>query len=216
MFPALTYNGIHIGRNMVRSSALSIVLLSVILVANPVAHAAGSNSPHALAVVQQTVDIDYGNKISITTVVDSVTRSVDSARALFRPRGGSTVWSYYYPEFVVEGERVSVMFEISTGPGSYFPPGTEFEIEIELTHPGGDVSVARSPDIVEYLDPARDWKRMAGDGFTVVYYGVSEPEVADLIASANSRIPTLRNVLGVPDTPEFPDFIAARNPDPII
>ena len=215
MIHALTNTGINIGRYAAGPSALIVLLLTVNLVAIPGALASGPyapGSPNALTVVQQTVDIDYGNKISITTVVDSGARSVDSVRALFRPRGGSTVWSYYYPEFVVEGEGMSVTFEISTGPGSYYPPGTEFEIAIEVTHPGGDVSVARSPGMVEYLDPAKDWKRMAGDGYTVVYYGVSDSDVADLIASVNSRISTLRNVLGVPDTPDFPDFKAVVFP----
>lgn len=196
------------------AGAVIALLFSAIVVASPSAIAAeptapdGPDSPDALAVVQQTVDIDYGNKISITAVVDSGTRSVDSVRALFRPRGGSTVWSYYYPDFVIEGERISVMFEISTGPGSYYPPGTEFEIEIEVTHPGGDISVARSPDMVEYLDPAKDWQRVVGDGYSIVYYGVSASDVSSLIVKVNSRIPTLRNVLGIKDTPDFPDFKA--------
>ena len=215
MIHALTNTGFNIGRYAAGPSALIVLLLTVNLVAIPGALASGPyapGSPNALTVVQQTVDIDYGNKISITTVVDSGARSVDSVRALFRPRGGSTVWSYYYPEFVVEGEGMSVTFEISTGPGSYYPPGTEFEIAIEVTSPGGDVLVAQSPGMVEYLDPAQDWQRAAGDGYTVVYYGVSDSDVADLIASVNSRIPTLRNVLGVPDTPDFPDFKAVVFP----
>ena len=215
MIHALTNTGINIGRYAAGPSALIVLLLTVNLVAIPGALASGPyapNSPNALTVVQQTVDIDYGNKISITTVVDSGARSVDSVRALFRPRGGSTVWSYYYPEFVVEGEGMSVTFEISTGPGSYYPPGTEFEIAIEVTSPGGDVSVARSPGMVEYLDPAKDWQRAAGDGYSIVYYGVSAPDVNSLIAQVNSRIPTLRDVLGVPDTPDFPVFKAVVFP----
>ncbi|MCZ6538607.1 MAG: peptidase MA family metallohydrolase [Chloroflexi bacterium] len=198
-----------------RSSALIIVLVSLNLVATPTADAAGPlapASPDELSVLQQTVDIDYGNKISITTMVDSGPGSVDSVRALFRPRGGSTVWSYYYPEFVVEGERISVTFEISTGPGSYYPPGTEFEIEIEVTHAGGDVSVARSPEMIEYLDPARNWQRTDGDGYSIVYYGVSASDVNSLIDSVNTRIPGLREVLGIPEAPDFPDFKAVVFP----
>ena len=195
---------------------ISVVLFSFDLVATPSAHAAGAyapaDSPGTLAVVRQTVDIDYGNKISITAVVDSGSRPVESVRALFRPRGGSTIWSYYYPEFVIDGELISVSFEIATGPGSYHPTGIEFETEIELTHPEGDISIAVSPELVEYLDPDKDWKRTDGDGYTIVYYGISDSDVNKLIATVNSRIPTLKNVLGVTDAPDFPHFKAVVFP----
>ena len=208
--PARTHNRFHRAHWTI-GSVLLAVLFIIGLAGTPVVMAAGQDapgSPDSLLVVRQTVDIDYGHKITITAVVDSGTRPVDSVRALFRPRGGSTVWSYRYPEFVLDDEMMTVTFEISTGPGSYYPPGTEFDIEIELTHPDGSISAARSPNMVEYLDPAKDWKRMAGDGYTVVYYGVSNSDVADLIAETNSRIPKLRSVLGVQDSPDFPDFKA--------
>ena len=191
------------------------MLLSVSLLTSSTALAGSNAAPvfqDALSVVNQVVKIDYGSKITITAVVNSGSRSVESVRALFRPRGGSTVWSYYYPEFEINDGHASVTFEISTGAGSYYPPGTEFEIEIELTQTDGDKLFARSPDTIEYLDPDGAWKRMAGDGYTVVYYGVSRSDVADLVAQTNSRIPTLREVLGVEDLPGFPDFKAVVFP----
>ena len=169
-------------------------------------------SPNELSVVRQSVLIDYGTGISITTVVDSGSRPVDSVRALFRPGGGSTVWSYDYPDFVIDGERISVTFEISTGPGSYYPPGTEFETEIEFTHTGGDRSVARSAGVIEYLDPAKDWQRADGDGYSIVYYGVPAADVTRLISRVNARIPGIKNVLGAGDTPGFPVFKAVVFP----
>ncbi len=204
------------GTTAIIAVLISVVLLSFDLAATQIARAAGSyapaNSPGTLAVVRQMVDIDYGNKISITAVIDSGSRPVESVRALFRPRGGSTIWSYYYPEFVIDGELISVSFEIATGPGSYYPPGIEFETEIELTHPEGDISIAVSPELVEYLDPDKDWKRTDGDGYTIVYYGISDSDVNKLIATVNSRIPTLKNVLGVTDAPDFPHFKAVVFP----
>jgi len=208
-------------RNQAGATTLIAILISVALFSSglamaPSAHAAGpyapAGLPDTLTVVRQTVDIDYGNKITITAVVDSGTRPVESVRALFRPRGGSTIWSYYYPEFVVDGELMSVTFEIATGPGSYYPPGIEFETEIELSHPDGDISIAKSPEVIEYLDPDKDWNRTVGDGYTIVHYGVSASDVNDLIDNVNSRIPTLKTVLGVADTPDFPHFKAVVFP----
>jgi hypothetical protein len=209
------------GRHLAGTTALALIsfaigLSAVYLIATPTALARVSYAPDdasdVIKVVRQTVNIDYGVKISITTVVDSGTRSIERVRALFRPRGGSTVWSYDYPDFVVEGESISVSFEIATGPGSYYPPGTEFEIEIEVTGPDGTVTAVRSPVVVEYLDPARDWKRKTGDGYTIVYYGVPNSDVDDLIAKTDARIPTLRSVLGVPESSNLPDFKAVVFP----
>ena len=194
---------------------IAFVLFSANLVAVQGAHAAGPyapGSPNELSVVQQSVFIDYGTGISITMIIDTGSRPVDSVRALFRPRGGSTVWSYDYPDFVIEGERMSVTFEISTGPGSYYPPGTEFETEIEFTHAGGDRSIARSAGIIEYLDPAKNWQRAYGDGYSIVYYGVPAADVSRLINRVNARIPGIKNVLGAGDTPDFPIFKAVVFP----
>jgi len=204
----------------VRSNALVFallffVLLSVNLAGVPRALAAGpysADSPAALTFVSQTVDIDYGNKITVTTVVETDKTSIDSVRALFRPRGGSTIWSYYYPDFAVEANRISLTFDISTGPGSYFPPGTEFEIEIEVTQADGEISFAKSPAVIEYLDPAIDWQRVDGEGYSIVYFGVPLSDVNSLIGEVNARIPTLRSVLGVEDASDFPAFKAVVFP----
>ena len=97
----------------------------------------------------------------------------------------------------------STSFEISTGPGSYYPPGTEFDIEVEVTNANGDISIVRTDESVEYLDPEKPWQRVAGNGYTVVYYGVENSVVNDLVAETNSRIDTLVKVLGVDDAPDF-------------
>jgi hypothetical protein len=182
--------------------ALVAILVSIALFPTQTASAGASR---ALTIMQQSVEIDYGNKITITTKVDSGSDSDDvtAARALFRPRGGSTIWAYSYPDFSVDGNEVSLVFEIPTGPGSYYPPGAEFDIEIEVTRANGEVSSVKSPEPVEYLDNANDWQRVEGDGYTVVYYGVSRSEVVNLVEITNSRIPSLKKVLGVDSTPDF-------------
>jgi hypothetical protein len=161
-----------------------------------------------LVVTDQKFTIDYGNKITVTTTVDTSVGSaeIQAVRALFRPHGGSTIWSYSYPNYSpVSGDNghISVTFEILTGPGSYYPPGTEFDIEIEITDTNGNRSSVISPESIEYLDPANEWERAQGDGYTVVYYGVDRSRVEGLIATIDHRIPTLQATLGVTETPDF-------------
>ncbi|MDP6666432.1 MAG: peptidase MA family metallohydrolase, partial [Dehalococcoidia bacterium] len=182
------------------AGALVALLFAGVVAATPGAVAAG---PGSLEFVHQVSEIDYGDKITINAHVKPGAEMVETVRALFRPRGGSTVWSYSYPETYVVDDGVSVTFEIPTGPGSYYPPGTEFEVEIEVTYQDREVASVRSPDSIEYLDPAQDWQRATGDGYTVVYYGVSSSSVNNLIAQTNSRISHFRAVLGVEDTPDF-------------
>ncbi len=169
---------------------------------------ARSDDARVLTVVSQSVDIDYGNKIAISTVIDAgpSASDIEAVRALFRPHGGATIWSYSYPEFSVEDagtNQLSITFEISTGPGSYYPPGAEFDVEIEVTDNVGEASAVLFPDPIEYLDPANNWERVQGDGYTVIYYGVPRSEVEDLVATVDQRIPTLEATLGVTDPPEF-------------
>ena len=161
-----------------------------------------------LTIISQTVDIDYGEKISISAMVDADTNilEIENVKTLFRARGGSTIWSYSYPEYSINdnhNNELSITFEILTGPGSYYPPGAEFDFEIEITDIHGERSSVISSEAIEYLDPANDWERVQGDGFTVVYYGVDRSKVEDLVATIDHLIPTLEATLGVTDTPNF-------------
>ena len=161
-----------------------------------------------MTVMSQTVDIDYGEKISVSVIVDAgiSPQDIDSVRTLFRARGGSTIWSYSYPEYSTKSSdtnELSVSFEISTGPGSYYPPGAEFDIEIEITDTDGERTSVISPEPIEYLDPDNDWQRVQGNGYTIIYYGVSRSRVDEMIETIDHRIPTLEATLGVTDTPDF-------------
>ena len=161
-----------------------------------------------LTIISQTVDIDYGEKISISAMVDAGPNilEIENVKTLFRARGGSTIWSYSYPEYSINdnhNNELSITFEILTGPGSYYPPGAEFDFEIEITDIHGERSSVISSEAIEYLDPANDWERVQGNGFTVVYYGVDRSKVEDLVATIDHLIPTLEATLGVTDTPNF-------------
>ncbi|MBN4064577.1 hypothetical protein JYU04_02455 [Dehalococcoides mccartyi] len=205
----------HLLTNRTRTVAIVIVAIvfsfALLTAANGDIRPAMAGDAFAFTVIEQSIDIDYGNKITITSIIEADDTSanlenIESVRALFRPRGGSTVWSYSYPEFSPVGSdinRLSVTFDIPTGLGSYYPPGTEFDINIEVTgNTGGTASVV-STQAVEYLDPANEWERVEGDGYTVIYYGVSRSAVEELVATVDHRIPTLEATLGVTDPPDF-------------
>ncbi len=200
----------HLSPNRIVATApiLIIGLIALFSVGTASIHTAKADSALALSVTDQRVDIDYGEKISIATTIDTGidAESISGVRTLFRARGGSTIWSYSYPQFKTNDSNISqlaVSFEILTGPGSYYPPGAEFDIEIEITDANGETASVISPEPIEYLDPTRDWKRVEGDGYTIIYYGVDRSRVDDLIAKIDHRIPTLEATLGVTDPPNF-------------
>jgi hypothetical protein len=195
---------IHFFNNSSRPAAIALiaaVFLGILNASSPVS-AVGTG---ALTITDQSVVIDYGKKITISTdvLIEADESEIQVVRALFRPRGGSTIWAYSYPEFSVDNNRISLTFDIPTGPGSYYPPGTEFDLEIEVTLTSDEISTVRSTKPVEYLDPARDWQRVTGSGFTIVYYGVSRASVEELVVTIDHRIPTLQTTIGVSDTPDF-------------
>jgi len=195
---------IHFFNNSSRPAAIALiaaVFLSILNASSPVS-AVGTG---ALTITDQSVVIDYGKKITISTdvLIEADESEIQVVRALFRPRGGSTIWAYSYPEFSVDNNRISLTFDIPTGPGSYYPPGTEFDLEIEVTLTSDEISTVRSTKPVEYLDPDRDWQRVTGSGFTIVYYGVSRASVEELVVTIDHRIPTLQTTIGVSDTPDF-------------
>ena len=169
---------------------------------------ASAETSRALAITNQSVEIDYGEKISISATIDVgySAEEINDVRALFRPHGGSTIWSYSYPEYSLarpDSSEVLIEFDILTGPGSYYPPGAEFDIQIEVTDLVGTTSSIISPDSIEYLNPANDWERVTGYGYTVIYYGVDRARVEELVATVDHRIPTLEATLGVTDPPNF-------------
>jgi hypothetical protein len=195
---------IHFFNNSSRPAAIALiaaVFLGILNASSPVS-AVGTG---ALTITDQSVVIDYGKKITISTdvLIEADESEIQVVRALFRPRGGSTIWAYSYPEFSVDNNRISLTFDIPTGPGSYYPPGTEFDLEIEVTLTSDEISTVRSTKPVEYLDPDRDWQRVTGSGFTIVYYDVSRASVEELVVTIDHRIPTLQTTIGVSDTPDF-------------
>ena len=194
---------------IVASLLISIISISALFIgAGSTISAISANTARTPSVVNQRVDIDYGDHISITTTVDTGinAQDIESVRTLFRARGGETIWSYSYPQFKTNSSnsnQLDVTFEILTGPGSYYPPGAEFDIEIEITDINGETASVISPEPIEYLDPTRDWQRAKGNGYTIIYYGVDRSSVDDLIAKIDHRIPTLEATLGVTDPPNF-------------
>ncbi|MBT5627541.1 MAG: hypothetical protein HOJ22_04550, partial [Chloroflexi bacterium] len=185
-----------------------ISLIAFITISSQSLTVARAESDLALSVMSQKVEIDYGEKIAITAIVDAGIDAdqIQAVRTLFRARGGSTIWSYSYPQFSPSSTGTNVLevsFEILTGPGSYYPPGAEFDIEIEITDSTGETASVISPEPIEYLDPAYDWERVKGNGYTIVYYGVARSSVDDLIEKIDHRIPTLEATLGVTDPPNF-------------
>jgi hypothetical protein len=195
---------IHAFTNLNRTLAISLaaILLFGALVNIPAASA--SDSP-TLTVTEQTTDIDYGKKITISVEIDTGTDAteIQTVRTLFKPDGGKTIWSYLYPNYSTSKNIISLTFEIPTGHGSYYPPGAEFDIKVEVADADGNFFSVPLPDKVEYLDPDNDWKRVTGNGFTVIYYGVSRSQVEDLVETIDNRIPTLQATLGVTETPDF-------------
>ena len=63
---------------------------------------------HSMTIVKESVEIDYGNKITISLTLKPEIDSVESVRALFKPRGSSTVWSYSYTEFSTNTMEISL------------------------------------------------------------------------------------------------------------
>ena len=181
-------------------AVVTALTLSMMVYIVPTVYA---DDPHSMTIVKESVEIDYGNKITISLTLKPEIDSVESVRALFKPRGGSTVWSYSYPEFSTNTMEISLKVEIPTGPGSYYPPGTEFDLEIEIVDAEGDISRTRSNNSIQYLDPSKNWKGAKGNGFSILYYGIQTSRVENLITQVNARIPTIKKVVGVNSTPEF-------------
>ena len=175
------------------------ILFATSLVSFDQVHAADSE----ITIDQFDHSITYGEKIDVSSTLGIGSIPVTSARALFRPRGGETVWSYSYPEAEISSTSISINFEIPTGAGSYYPPGTEFDVEFELTFDDESRESVRHLESIEYLDPDKPWKRRSGDGYEIVYYGVDDQAVTDLISLTNTRIPRLKSVLGISSTPNY-------------
>ncbi len=147
----------------------------------------------SVRVTELSHEIDYGQAIRIRLKAQSDSEIV-AVKGWFRPRGPGRISSYTYPEFT-PGTTISATFLIKTGSGAYFPPGTEFDYRFEMVTSDGTVTET-STQLVEYLDPGREWKRQTEDGLTAVYYNIDDVEVRRLVDYARQRLPVLLATTG--------------------
>ncbi len=159
------------------------------------AHPGASPAP-AVRVAQQTYRIVYGKEIAVTVQAQSDAGEIVGVLARYRPRGPDRISVYDYPAFT-PGRSITASFSIKTGGGSYFPPGTDFDIYFELTDSAGNVTKTET-QTVEYLDPAFKWKRLSRGTLTAVFYNVPDDRVARLLDDAAAELPDLARMTGAP------------------
>ena len=128
-------------------------------------------------------EIDFGRGIHVT-IETGITAAVTEVSAIFTPVGQRRISSYSYPE-TVRGNGLTARFTIDTGVRAYYPPGTEFEVLLELTTESGDI-LRTAPQSILYLDPDRDWRLLSRPDvpLDIYYYGFPERVAAEVAERA--------------------------------
>ncbi|MSQ08616.1 MAG: hypothetical protein EXR57_02745 [Dehalococcoidia bacterium] len=159
------------------------------------AHYDASPAPD-IRVLQQSHRIFFGKEILVTVKAQSDAGEIVGVTARYRPRGPDRISVYGYPSFT-PGPAITATFNIKTGEGAYFPPGTDFDIYFELSDSSGNVTQTDTQTI-EYLDPAYKWKRMSRRTLTAVYHNMPDDRVARLLDDASEELPHLARFTGAP------------------
>jgi hypothetical protein len=182
----------HAASRTVRSLSL-VLLFALIFVASSAALPKGSADTNRIQSVSATSTIRFGAGIDIRFDAQ-VNGPVAEVRSIFTALGSRAVSSYAYPAVTTspDGSGITAEFTIDTGVRAYYPPGTEFEVRLELTDSIGEVSLS-DPVRILYLDPAKPWRHLSEPGtpLDIHYYGFSDSTaqgLADRVAGSWEQI----------------------------
>ena len=175
------------------------VLLAIAASVTPVTYAKISADDNLIQSISVASKIRFGAGIDVRFDT-KVNGDVSEARAIFTALGSRAVSSYAYPVLTSspDGTGITAEFTIDTGIRTYFPPGTEFELRLELTDAGGEVSLS-DPVRILYLDPTKPWRTLSEPGIRLDfhYYGFSEPTAQGLADRAASSWQEIASALGL-------------------
>jgi hypothetical protein len=174
--------------------SLSLVLLfALIFVMSSASLPKSSADTNLIQSVSTSSTIRFGAGIDMRFDAQ-VNAPVAEVRSIFKALGNRAVSSYAYPAITTspDGSRITAEFTIDTGVRAYYPPGTEFEIQLEVTDSSGDVSLSY-PVRILYLDPAKPWRHMSNPDIPldIHYYGFSDSTahgLADRVAASWEQI----------------------------
>jgi hypothetical protein len=154
---------------------------------------ASPTSGNLIDSITVTNQVHFGRGIDVRFDAQ-VNGPVSEARSIFTALGNRSISSYAYPTVTTspDGSSIVAEFTIDTGVRTYYPPGTEFEIRLELTGSNGATSLS-DPVQVLYLDPTIQWHMLSEPGIPLdfYYYGFSESvaqRMADRVDSSWQQI----------------------------
>ncbi len=159
-------------------------------------------------------EIEFGSGVHVQLEAD-INFAVTEVRAVFAPVGVRRISSYSYPNFNVspDGKNLNADFIIRTGGSAYVPPGTEFEINFEITGADGSVTSTESKRIL-YLDPTKDWQLLTAPDIPLDfhYYGFSNAVASNLANRVSATWLDITSAIGV-DSNSVERFRAVIYPD---
>ena len=173
---------------------LSLVLLfALTFITSSAALPKSSADGNLIQSFSATSTIRFGEGIDVRFDAQ-VNGLVAEARSIFTALGNRAVSSYAYPAITnaPDGSGITAEFTIDTGVRAYFPPGTEFEVQLEVTDSSGEVSLS-DPVRILYLDPAKPWRQLSEPRIPLDfhYYGFSDSTaqgLADRVAGSWEQI----------------------------
>ncbi len=159
-----------------------------------------AQNPRPLPFEDFSYRVELGDKISldfgtpVTEVMERVTMYV-------KPRGTNTIASYFHPEFT-QSQQLEVSAEIDVQTPSYYPPGTQFDVNFEFVTEAGQRYKSQSY-LVEHVDEERDWQRIGDETLEILYYGINSASVRALLGRMQAIVPDIADALGADEKPRM-------------
>ena len=156
---------------------------------------AAASSDGDLRVLQFSAVGSFPDGIKFSIAAESIDE-IDFVRVFARKIGLEGVTSYIPTEFE-PGKKILAEAVLTSGEGSYFPPGTQIEYSIEIRDKAGRV-MRTSPQEITYLDSRFDWNTIEEALITVYYDGEKGEQYGrELLVAVQDSQKRLQPVLGI-------------------
>ena len=146
-----------------------------------------------ISVVSTSSSIDFPDEVVLTLEAESDVR-ISNVR-LYYQLGSQSVRVYGYPEFT-PSTRVKADFVIQTGGARYLPTGVDITYSYAIEDEDGH-SFETDDFLLEYKDPAYDWKRVERGDLVVLYHDRSFDSVDGVATDVAERLEDVKQLLGL-------------------
>lgn len=146
-----------------------------------------------IQVISASHEVRFPEEVALTLEAEGTFPIAEVA--LFYRLADQDTKIFGYPDFEPD-RRVTANFTLRTGGSSYIPSGVEIEYYYRIVDENG-TAVETETRIIEYRDPAFEWKELQSRDLVVVWHDISAERVQAVTDDVSQRLEAVKSLLGL-------------------